>query len=129
MDHDVGHRQTAIKPPDEVHKQAVIMTRVQEKQPLVNERDQQKSPDSKENTPLPLINTERGMMDLDALFQRLVIVIAVSDNHAKEVMGMIASAQRYMPRTQIYLYNLGLENKTYTMVMSLLYVGSTTNLH
>ncbi|XP_033641415.1 uncharacterized protein LOC117301503 isoform X2 [Asterias rubens] len=53
------------------------------------------------------------MTDLDAMFERMVIVTAVSDNHVKEAMGMIASAQQYMPNTPIYLYDLGLKNETY----------------
>ncbi|XP_033641059.1 uncharacterized protein LOC117301284 isoform X2 [Asterias rubens] len=75
---------------------------------IVKNAHPKKSPDQ---TSFGFIDTERGMMDLDALFRRLVIVTAVSDNHVGEVMGMIASAQKHMPDTPIYVYNLGLNAK------------------
>ncbi|XP_033641627.1 uncharacterized protein LOC117301712 [Asterias rubens] len=49
--------------------------------------------------------------NVNALYDRLVIVTAISDNHIVESMGMIKSAQTHMPDKQIYVYNLGLNKK------------------
>ncbi|XP_038061730.1 uncharacterized protein LOC119732344 [Patiria miniata] len=42
------------------------------------------------------------------LMNRTVIVTAISQNHLKESMGMIASVQEFLPNTRIVMYNLGL---------------------
>ncbi|XP_038061725.1 uncharacterized protein LOC119732340 [Patiria miniata] len=42
------------------------------------------------------------------LMNRTVIVNAISQNHLKESMGMIASVQEFLPNTRIVMYNLGL---------------------
>ena len=65
---------------------------------------------------LPGINCERKVPDLDSLRSRLVIVTAFSENHALEGFGMIASAQYFMPRQRIVIYDLGLEKKSLSKV-------------
>ena len=55
--------------------------------------------------------------NVNALYDRLVIVTAISDNHIVESMGMIKSAQTHMPDKQIYVYNLGLNKKNIQKVI------------
>ena len=54
----------------------------------------------------------------DLLYKRLVLVTAASENHHREMLGFIGSAQRVMPDKQIIVYDLGLENATRDMVSS-----------
>lgn len=47
--------------------------------------------------------------DVPALFKKLVIVTAISQNHLDEAKGMISSAQRHMPKNKIIVYDLGID--------------------
>ncbi len=58
------------------------------------------------------LDCEKGMPDLDTLWQRLVIVTAFSENHAREAMWMLASAQKHMPNKRTIVYDLGITDKT-----------------
>ena len=42
------------------------------------------------------------------MYNRLVVVTALSSNHFNESKDMIASVQKYLPQTKIILYDLGL---------------------
>lgn len=57
--------------------------------------------------------------DVPALFKKLVIVTAISQNHLDEAKGMISSAQRHMPKNKIIVYDLGIDT------LSVLKVGIT----
>ncbi|XP_022092727.1 uncharacterized protein LOC110980399 [Acanthaster planci] len=66
-----------------------------------------------------LIDVDRDTPDFDELFKHLVVVTAFSENHYKEAMGMIGSAQKAMPHTRIIVYDIGMKNKTLLKVKTL----------
>ncbi|XP_071853015.1 uncharacterized protein [Apostichopus japonicus] len=50
------------------------------------------------------------VLTVDEMYDRLVLITAFSDNHYKEAMGYIGTAQKYMPGKRIIVYDLGLSN-------------------
>ena len=48
----------------------------------------------------------------DYLYCRLAVVTAISSNHFKQAQDMICSAQKNAPKTDIFVYDLGLKNTT-----------------
>ncbi|XP_038047276.1 uncharacterized protein LOC119721323 isoform X2 [Patiria miniata] len=66
-----------------------------------------------------LIDVDKGKPDFDNLFKHLVVVTAFSENHYKEAMGMIGSAQKAMPQTRIVVFDIGMKNKTLQKIKTL----------
>ncbi|XP_038059862.1 uncharacterized protein LOC119730871 [Patiria miniata] len=56
-----------------------------------------------------LIDIDQAKLTTDALYRQLVVVTAFSQNHYKEALGMIGSAQQTMPNTRIVVYDLGIQ--------------------
>ncbi|XP_072023828.1 uncharacterized protein [Amphiura filiformis] len=84
-------------------------------QPERDEIENKKYESKNKTISLPVyseLDFEKGMPELDLLWRRLVIVTAFSENHSKEGMWMIASAQRHMPNQRIVFYDLGVSKKT-----------------
>ncbi|XP_071853018.1 uncharacterized protein [Apostichopus japonicus] len=56
------------------------------------------------------IDLDVSVLTVDEMYDRLVLITAFSDNHYKEAMGYIGTAQKYMPGKRIIVYDLGLSN-------------------
>ncbi|XP_071853026.1 uncharacterized protein [Apostichopus japonicus] len=56
------------------------------------------------------IDLDVSLPSVDEMYDRLVLIAAFSDNHYKEAMGYIGTAQKHMPGKRIIVYDLGLSN-------------------
>ena len=64
----------------------------------------------KENEPKPSSVTMSNMT-VEDMYQRLVYVSALSDNHFKEAKDMFKTVIGYLPKNKLILYNLGLNEE------------------
>lgn len=61
---------------------------------------------------LNYLDVDERMPGIDELYNKLVIVTAISDNHFIESKGIIATAQQMMPGKKIIVYDLGMNSET-----------------
>lgn len=78
------------------------------------------SPDqSKSSVDNIFIDLDKYVPTIDELYNRLTLVTAWSQNHFREGLGFIGTAQQYMPEKKIIVYDLGLNNKSLQEVKSM----------
>ncbi|XP_071511341.1 uncharacterized protein [Diadema antillarum] len=73
-------------------------------------------PDVVEST---LIDIEKHVPSFEDLYDQFAIVSAFSDNHYREALPFIASAQKKMPEKKIIIYDLGIKATTLRSVKKL----------
>ena len=69
------------------------------------------SPIYPSSTPTTVTTNNESSPNVVDMYNRLVTVAAVSDNHFVEAQGMLASVQQCLPHNKVILYDLGPEYK------------------